>query len=76
MIRATDVGVCSNRLIPAVLHEWREPRHEEFQRRNVWSLFNSFTEALKEGSLADLPKKTEALHALLDTHAGLAFGKN
>lgn len=30
IIRACDVGVCSNRLIPAVLHEWREPRHQEF----------------------------------------------
>jgi len=76
IIRATDVGVCSNRMIPAVLHEWREPRHDAFQERSVWSLFNSFTEALKEGSLADRPKKTEALHGLLDSHVGLVSGKN
>jgi hypothetical protein len=76
IIRATDVGVCSNRLIPSVLHEWREPKHEAFQERNVWSLFNSFTEALKEGSLAELPKRSEALHGLLDSHVGLAFGRN
>jgi hypothetical protein len=76
IIRATDVGVCSNRLIPAVLHEWRSPKHEDFERRNVWSLFNSFTEALKEGSLAELPKRSEALHGLLDSHVGLAFGRN
>jgi len=72
VIRATDVGVCSNRLIPPVLQEWREPRHAAFEGRNVWSLFNAFTEALKEGSLAELPKRTEALHGLLDTHVGLA----
>lgn len=72
VIRATDVGVCSNRLIPPVLHEWREPRHAAFESRNVWSLFNAFTEALKEGSLVELPKRTEALHGLLDTHVGLA----
>ena len=71
VIRATDVGVCSNRLIPPVLHEWREPRHDAFERRNVWSLFNAFTESLKEGNLAELPKRTEALHGLLDTHVGL-----
>lgn len=71
VIRATDVGVCSNRLIPAVLREWREPRHREFEERSVWSLFNSFTEALKDGTLADLPRKTEALHGLLDVHVGL-----
>jgi len=76
IIRATDVGVCSNRLIPAVLKEWREPRHDVFQQRNVWSLFNSFTEALKETSLPELPKRSEALHGLLDSHVGLAFGSN
>jgi hypothetical protein len=76
IIRATDVGVCSHRLIRAVLHEWREPKHQAFQERNVWSLFNSFTEALKEGALSELPKRTEALHALLDSHVGLVFGRN
>ena len=76
IIRATDVGVCSNRLIPAVLKQWREPKHDAFQERNVWSLFNSFTEALKEGSLSELPKRSEALHGLLDSHVGLVFGRN
>jgi len=76
IIRATDVGVCSNRLIPAVLKEWREPRHDVFHQRNVLSLFNSFTEALKEGSLAELPKRSKALHGLLDSHVGLVFGRN
>jgi len=71
VIRACDVGVCSNRLIPSVLHEWREPRHEAFESRNVWSLFNAFTEALKDGNLAELPKRTEALHGLLDVVMGL-----
>ncbi len=72
IIRAVDVGACSNRLIPPVLHEWREPRHDAFEGRNVWSLFNAFTESLKDGNLAELPKRTEALHGLLDTHVGLS----
>lgn len=78
IIRASDVGVCSNRLIPSVLHEWRQPRHAQFESRNVWSLFNSFTEALKDSSLAELPKRTEALHGLLDIHVGLtqSFNRN
>jgi hypothetical protein len=76
IIRSTDVSVISNRMIPAVLKEWREPRHEEFEARNAWVLFNSFTEALKDGSLAELPKRTQALHGLLDTHVGLSFGSN
>jgi len=71
VIRACDVGVVPNRTIPEVLHEWREPRHEEFQPRTVWSLFNAFTEALK-GNLVELPRRTEALHGLLDNHVGLA----
>jgi hypothetical protein len=70
IVRATDVGVCPNKLIPRVLHEWREPRHEQFESRNIWSLFNSFTEALK-GNLIELPRRTEKLHGLLDTHVGL-----
>jgi len=73
IIRACDVGVCSNRMIPAVLHEWREPKHQAFEGRNTWSLFNAFTEALKDGTLAELPKRTEALHGLLDVHVGLGL---
>jgi hypothetical protein len=70
IVRATDVGVCPNKLVPRVLREWREPRHDVFIPRNAWSLFNAFTEALK-GNLIELPRRTEALHGLLDTHVGL-----
>lgn len=71
VIRAVDTGVCGLRLIPSVLDEWREPRHAEFEPRNTWSLFNAFTESLKQGCLAELPKRTEALHGLLDAAVGL-----
>ncbi len=71
VVRALDVGVCPNRLIPLVLHEWRMPRYKEFQPRNVWSLFNAFTETLN-GNLHELPRRTEALHGLLDCHVGLS----
>ena len=71
VVRALDVGVCCNRHLPQVLFEWRHPRHEEFGPRNVWSLFNAFTETLK-GSLTELPRRTEALHGLLDNHVGLS----
>ena len=76
IIRATDVGACSNRLVPTILKEWRESPHEQFHERNAWSLFNAFTEALKDGNLCELPKRTEALHALMDSQVGLAFGRN
>jgi hypothetical protein len=74
IIRSVDVGICSNRMIPEVLKWWRKPAYEEFRARCVWSLFNSFTESLKQGNLAELPKRTEALHGLLDSHVGLAVG--
>ena len=48
-----------------------QPAHDAFEGRNVWSLFNAFTEALK-GNLLELPRRTEALHGLLDNHVGLS----
>jgi hypothetical protein len=70
IIRSTDVRACTPRQIPAILREWRNPRHEEFQSRTLWTLFNSFTEVLK-GNLNELPRRTEALHGLLDSYVGL-----
>jgi hypothetical protein len=68
-IRSVDVNVLPNRKLPQVLHEWREPRYEEFRPRTAWSLFNGYTEVLK-GNLAELPRRTERLHALLDSEVG------
>lgn len=65
-----EVGVCANSYIPDVLHEWREPRHDAFEDRNVWSLFNAFTETLKQAPVAELAKRTLALHGLLDVAVG------
>jgi hypothetical protein len=72
VIRSVDVGVCANSYIPDVLQEWRQPKHEAFAPRHLWSLFNAFTETLKQASLAELPKRTVALHGLLDSFVGLA----
>jgi hypothetical protein len=71
IIRSTDVRACTPRQIPTILREWRNPRHEEFHVRTLWTLFNSFTEVLK-GNLNELPKRTEALHGLLDSYVGLS----
>lgn len=70
IIRSTDVGAATSRQIPGILKEWREPRHKEFQPRNLWSLFNSFTEVAK-GNLNELSKRTERLHGLMDSFVGL-----
>ena len=74
MVRAVDVGVCPVTVLPKVVQEWREPTHEVFRPRTVWSLFNGFTEALK-GNLPLLPARTQALHGLMDGFVGIA-GRN
>lgn len=74
MVRAVDVGVCPVTALTKVVQEWREPSHDAFRPRTVWSLFNGFTEALK-GNLALLPARTQALHGLMDGYVGLA-GRN
>lgn len=68
-VRSVDVGVLPNRKLPDLLGQWREPRYEEFQARTAWSLFNGYTEVLK-GNLAELPRRTEKLHGLLDSQVG------
>lgn len=74
MIRAVDVGVLPVSTLPKVILEWREPEQDNFRSRNTCSLFNAFTEALK-GNLSLQPRRTQALHGLMDAHVGLV-GKN
>jgi len=69
-IHALDRGVICGSQVPKVLQEYREPRHEAFRPRTLWSLFNTFTEVLK-GNLGLLPGRTQRLHMLCDAHAGL-----
>jgi len=45
--------------------------HSAFESRNVWSLCNGFSETLKDGNLAELPKRTLALRGYLESALGL-----
>jgi hypothetical protein len=64
VIQAFDAQVVPVTQVPAVLKEWREPRHAEFrQGKTAWRLFNAFTEVLK-GNMEALPRRTQALHGL------------
>ena len=68
MVRAVDSRVIPVTQLPLVLKEWREPSHDEFTEngRSVWRLFNAFTESFKSRSLEVLPRRSQALHGLMD----------
>jgi hypothetical protein len=72
VVRAMDAKVLAASKIPRVLAEFRDPPHEEFQPRTVWSLFNAFTNVLKEYDLLDLPRRTQTLHGLCDMQCHLS----
>jgi hypothetical protein len=44
------------------LNDWREPRHQEFADRNMYSLYNCFTEGLKRGRMAALSDRHIVAH--------------
>jgi len=72
VIQALDHRIAPVTYIPRILAEWRTPRHPEFaQTKSGWRLFNAFTEVLKESSLFDRPRATQALHGLMDTACGV-----
>ena len=71
IIRGMLSGACTKTHVMDIVHQWRTPTHDEFKPRNAWSMFNAFTEVLK-GNLNALPKRTEALHGLMDGECGVA----
>lgn len=50
---------------PKVVKEYFEPRHEEFEPRNRWSLYNSFTQTMKESPVAGQLKGFNVLNGIL-----------
>ena len=58
VIRAVDAEVLPVTQVPAVLSEWRSPRHTEFAAdgKTAWRLFNAFSEIWKGRHLAALPR--------------------
>lgn len=72
-VRAVDARVVPVTRLPAVLEQWREPRHPEQAEggKTAWRFFNAVTETIKGRSLDELPRRTQALHGLLDARCGL-----
>jgi len=74
-VRAVDSRVLPVTQLPYALKEFREPSHPEFLddgKRTAWTFFNAVTEVLKGRTLDALPRRTQALHGLLDSACGLA----
>lgn len=73
VICAVDANVLPVTQVPAVLEEWRRPSHEEFaDGKTLWRFHNAMTEVWKGKNLAALPRRSQALHGLLDAACGLA----
>lgn len=72
ILRAIVAGITPPHLAAAVVREWREPEHEAFRPRNVWSLLNAFTAVLDptgRGNPVRHASQTIRLSALLDAAA-------
>lgn len=79
IIRMLQMGVISSSKVEKVVNEYYEPSHSEHlnangQRTN-WTLFNAATETLKGVGPATMPKRTIALHGLMDSATDYALAK-
>ena len=74
VVQAVDSRIIPVTQLPLVIKEWRAPSHDAFLEdgRSVWRLFNAFTESFKTRSLEMLPRRSQALHGLLDRVCQLA----
>jgi hypothetical protein len=68
VLRAYRAKAIPARAIAEVVAEFEEPRHPEFRDWTLWSLFNGFTEVLKE--YGDLQPRTQRLHGVFDSEVG------
>ena len=73
LVQMLDARVLPVTKLPLALSEWRTPRHPEFRAggKTAWRLFNAITESAKGGDIQVLPRRTQALHGLMDAACGL-----
>jgi hypothetical protein len=68
ILRAYEQGIVSYKVLPAVIKAWRFSP-PEFEARNLWSLLNAFTLAMKpraDSNPQQFALQTIRLHALLE----------
>ena len=69
--------ILTPRQLPVCKQEWLKPNYPDFESRNLWSLYNSVTEALKSTPPNKIMEKHIALHNLImkgarnDTFTGI-----
>lgn len=68
VLRAYRAQAIPAQAIPKVIDEFESPRHPEFAPPTGWSLFNAFTETLKE--YGELQRRTQRLHGVIDSEVG------
>lgn len=47
VVQSLMEGVFPVSYMPRIVNEWREPTHDAFKPRTIWSLFNAYTEVAK-----------------------------
>jgi len=70
ILRAYRADAIPKLAISEVIEEYEKPRHPEFDAKNLWSVFNAFTEVLK--GYGDLQPRTQRLHQVFDADACVA----
>lgn len=60
--RALGYEVLRPQQATIALRDWRTPRHEDFAERNLYSLYQCFTEALKKGPAGDTMDRYSHAH--------------
>jgi hypothetical protein len=67
IIKCLDAKVIPNADVIKVVDEYRNPKHEEFETCDAWSLFNAFTEVAKKYNPHAVVARTQRLHGVFDT---------
>lgn len=59
-------GIISERQLPVMKKEWIKPKYDDFSDRNLWSLYNAGTEALKTTPPMHRMKRQIAMHDMFN----------
>jgi len=64
LVKMCDASIMPWNYAPRILKEYRNPRHQEFERRTLWGFNNATTEILKDRNIRDLPTSMSKFHQL------------